>query len=49
MAPVALGQRCSTCVHNHLKVPTCEIFDRSDCHDFYTIKPFWVDDIGADI
>ncbi len=24
-------------IHN-LKVPKCEIFDRSDFHDFYTIK-----------
>jgi hypothetical protein len=28
----------------HLKVPKCEIFDCSDFLDFYTIKPFWVDD-----
>ncbi len=27
-----------------LKVPKCEIFDRSDFHYFYTTKPFWVDD-----
>ncbi len=27
-----------------LKVPKCEIFDGSDFHYFYTIKPFWVDD-----
>ncbi len=26
-----------------LKVPKCEIFDCSDFHYFYTIKPFWVD------
>jgi hypothetical protein len=26
-----------------LKVPKCEILDRSDFHYFYTIKPFWVD------
>ncbi len=32
-----------------LKVPKCEIFDRSDFHDFYTIKPFWVADFGAKI
>jgi hypothetical protein len=32
-----------------LKVPKCEIFDRSDFHDFYTIKPFWVADLGAKI
>ncbi len=25
----------------------CEIFDRSDFHDFYTIKPVWVGDFGA--
>ncbi len=31
-----------------LNVPKCEIFDRSDFHDFYTIKPFsfWVGDFG---
>jgi len=27
-------------------VVKCEIFDRSDFHDFYTIKPFWVGDFG---
>jgi hypothetical protein len=32
-----------------LKVPKCEIFDRSDFHDFYTIKPFWVSDFGVKI
>jgi hypothetical protein len=41
-----------------LKVPKCEIFNRSDFHYFtpffnliyfYTIKPFWVDDFGAKI
>ncbi len=31
------------------KVPKCEIFDRSDFHDFYSIKPFWVGDFGAKI
>jgi hypothetical protein len=30
-----------------LKVPKCEIFDRSDFHGFYTIKPFWVGDFEA--
>ncbi len=29
-----------------LKVPKCEIFDHSDFHDFYTIKPFWVGGFG---
>jgi hypothetical protein len=32
-----------------LKVPKCEIFDRSDFQDFYTIKPFWISDFGAKI
>ncbi len=32
-----------------LKVPKCEIFDRSDFHDIYSIKPFWVGDFGAKI
>ncbi len=32
-----------------LKVPKCEIFDRSDFHYFYTIKPFWVDDFVVKI
>jgi hypothetical protein len=32
-----------------LKVPKCEIFDRSDFHYFYTIKPFWIDDFGVKI
>jgi hypothetical protein len=30
-------------------VPKFEIFDRSDFHDFYTIKPFWVGDIVVKI
>jgi hypothetical protein len=34
---------------NHLKVPKCEIFDRSDFHYFYTIKPSWVDDFVVKI
>jgi hypothetical protein len=32
-----------------LKVPKSEIFDRSDFHYFYTIKPFWVDDFVVKI
>jgi hypothetical protein len=32
-----------------LKVPKCEIFDRSDFQDFYTIKPMWIGDFGAKI
>jgi hypothetical protein len=33
-----------------LQVPTlpkCEIFNRSDFHDFYPIKPPWVGDFGV--
>ncbi len=30
-------------------MPKCEIFDRSDFHYFYTIKPFWIDDLGVKI
>jgi hypothetical protein len=26
-----------------------KIFDRSDFHDFYTIKPVWVGDFGAKV
>ncbi len=32
-----------------LKVPKCEIFNRSDFHYFYAIKPFWIDDFGVKI
>ena len=32
-----------------LKVPICEIFDRSDFDDFYTIKSLWGGDIGVKI
>ncbi len=28
----------------NLKVPKCESLDMLDSHDFYTIKPLWVDD-----
>ncbi len=30
-----------------LKVPKCEIFDRTDFHDFYTIKSLWGGDFGV--
>ncbi len=33
----------------YLKVPKCEIFDRSDFPDFYTIKPLRVGDFGIKI
>ncbi len=33
----------------YLKVPKCEIFDRSDCHDFYPIKSLWEGDFGVKI
>jgi hypothetical protein len=32
-----------------LKVPKCEILDRSDFHYFYTIKPFRVDNFVVKI
>jgi hypothetical protein len=32
-----------------LKVHKCEIFGRSDFHDFYTIKSFWVGDFEVKI
>jgi hypothetical protein len=32
-----------------LKVPKCEIFDRSDFADFYTIKSSWVGDLVVKI
>ncbi len=32
-----------------LKVPKCEIFDHSDCHDFYFIKSLWEGDFGVKI
>jgi hypothetical protein len=38
---------CFRSLRSTLKVPKCEIFNRSDIHDFYTIKPFWVGDFGA--
>ncbi len=35
--------------HRSLKVPKCEIFDRSDFPDFYTIKSSWVGDLVVKI
>ncbi len=32
-----------------LKVPKCEIFDRSDFHDFYPMKSLWEGDFGVKI
>ncbi len=32
-----------------LKVPKCEIFHRSDFHDFYPIKSLWEGDFGVKI
>jgi hypothetical protein len=32
-----------------LKVPKCQIFDRSDFHDFYTIKSLQEGDFGVKI
>jgi hypothetical protein len=37
-------------IHNNaLKVPKCEIFDRSDFNDFYTIKSIREGDCGVKI
>ncbi len=30
-------------------MPKCEIFDRSDFHDFYSIKSLWEGDFGVKI
>ncbi len=30
-------------------MPKCAIFDRSDFHDFYTIKSLWGGDFGVKI
>jgi hypothetical protein len=30
-------------------VPKCDIFDRSDFHDFYTIKSLWEGNFGVNI
>jgi hypothetical protein len=32
-----------------LKVPKCEIFDRSDFHDFYPIQSLWEGDFAVKI
>jgi hypothetical protein len=32
-----------------IKVPKCEIFDRSDFHEFYPIKSLWEGDFGVKI
>jgi hypothetical protein len=37
------------CYWIFLKVPKCEIFDGSDCHNFYTIKSPRVVDFGVKI
>ena len=44
-----LYTRAANAVVLALKVPKCEILDRSDFHYFYTIKPFWVDDFVVKI
>ncbi len=49
MTPASHSMLISLTPADNLKVPKCEIFDRSDFHDFCTIKPFWVDDFGAKI
>jgi hypothetical protein len=36
-------------INTILKVPKCEIFNRSDFHDFYTIKSLWEGEFGVKI
>jgi hypothetical protein len=43
------GSGSSGTVTRSLKVPKCEIFDRSDFHDFYPIKSLWEGDFGVKI
>jgi hypothetical protein len=40
-----IGRLCN----QYLKVPKCEIFDRSDFHDIYTIKSLREGDFGVKI
>jgi hypothetical protein len=40
---------CNLYKFRHLKVPKCEIFDRSDFPDFYTVKSPRVGDFGVKI
>jgi hypothetical protein len=42
-------KRTFPAVSKTLKVPKCEIFDRSDFPDFYTIKSSWVGDLVVKI
>jgi hypothetical protein len=42
-------QKSFSFLADHLKVPKCEIFDRSDFPDFYTIKSSWVGDLVVKI
>ncbi len=52
---MGLWRRVLSCINTNvcywifLKVPKCEIFDGSDCHDFYTIKSPRVVDFGVKI
>ncbi len=48
---VKVGLRLRQKVSNtlRLKVPKCEIFDRADFPDFYTIKSSWVGDLVVKI
>jgi hypothetical protein len=41
--------RLRICGKYYLKVPKCEIFDRSDFHDFYPIKSLKEGDLGVKI
>ncbi len=48
---VSLGRHCNIfeIFSFGLNAPKCDIFDRSDCHDFYTIKSPREDDFGIKI
>ncbi len=46
----ALNEKLSNLRGNLISiVPKCEIFDRSDFHDFFTIKSLWEGDLGVKI
>jgi hypothetical protein len=49
LSPAGMSLTKLSLAGNNLKVPKCEIFDRSDFHYFYTMKPFWGDDFVVKI
>ncbi len=46
---VSLGRHCEILFSFGLNAPKCDIFDCSDCHDFYTMKSPRVGDFGFKI